>query len=230
MWSTDFLFWVFLGTGFSVGFGHCLGMCGPIVISLTLNKAVRPVLVWHLLYHLGRIVTYCLLGAVMGATGSFTIVAAHLAGIQKGALIFSGALIIVMGLAMSGLVPLGRIFSSSQSLDGLMAGWYRRLATVRSPFSYLPIGLLLGLLPCGPVYTALLAAARAGMESSSPLQGMALGFGLMAAFGLGTVPALLLLAQLAGTGLLRLRDRVYKLSALLMVLVGVYFLIKGVLY
>jgi sulfite exporter TauE/SafE len=92
---------------------------------------------------------------------------------------------------------------------------------------YLPIGLLLGLLPCGPVYTALLAAARSGMEARTTLSGVLSGAGLMLCFGLGTIPALFLVSRLTDLRWLRHRERVYQIGAVLMIVVGVYFVWKG---
>jgi len=230
MSSTSPLYVLFLTTGFAVGFGHCIGMCGPIVVSLSLNIKKKSVLVPHLLYNTGRIATYAALGGIMGATGSFTRVAADIAGIQKGAMIFAGALIVVMGIAMSGWIPLGRIFKDTTLLGGMISNGFERLSRIRSTGAYFPLGLLLGMLPCGPVYTALLAAARAGMETSSSVEGISMGVMLMAAFGLGTVPALFIVARLAGMGWLKSRARIYQIGAVLMMAVGLYFIVQGVRY
>ena len=93
---------------------------------------------------------------------------------------------------------------------------------------YLPLGLLLGLLPCGPVYTALLGAARTGMEAPAIYQGVFAGMTLMIAFGLGTVPALFLVAKLADLGWLKSRDTIYRIGAVLMIIVGIIFIIKAI--
>ena len=226
----DPLYPIFLVTGFTVGFGHCIGMCGPIVVSLSLNLKDKNFFIPHLLYNTGRTVTYTFLGGVMGATGSFTLVASHIAGIQKGAMIFAGILIIIMGLAMSGLISFGKVFGDSYNPGGFVSKGFQRLSQVKSSAAYFPIGLLLGLLPCGPVYTALLAAAGAGMKAGSPFQGVILGMGVMMCFGLGTVPALFLVAKLADMGWLKRRELIYRIGALLMVAVGIYFIIKGIRY
>ena len=230
MSSTEVVFLAFFSSGFTVGFGHCVGMCGPIAVSLSLNLPQRKVLIPHLLYHAGRITTYALLGAVVGLTGSFTAVASRIAGIQKGVLIFAGVLIVLMGLATVGWIPLGRIFTDSFRPMGFLARAFQRLNAAPSRGSYYPAGLVLGLLPCGPVYTALVAAARAGMESGQPLRGMFTGSWLMLAFGLGTVPALLLVGRLAGLGWLTRREVIYRLSSILMIAVGVYFIFKALLF
>ena len=226
----DPLYPVFLATGFAVGFGHCIGMCGPIVVSLSLNLKDKNLLLPHLLYNSGRVVTYGVLGGVMGATGSFTLVAAHIAEIQKGAMIFAGVLIIIMGLAMSGWISFGQVFGNSYNPGGFISKGFRRLSQIKSPAAYFPIGLLLGLLPCGPVYTALLAAAGAGMKAAGTLDGIIKGMGVMICFGLGTVPALFLVAKLADMGWLKKREIIYRIGAVLMVAVGIYFIIKGIRY
>ncbi len=230
MLSTETIYFVIFTTGIAVGFGHCIGMCGPIVVSLSLSLKGRSVLVPHLLYNAGRITTYGLLGGVMGASGSFTRVVASIASLQKGVMILTGILIVVMGLAMAGWIPLGVIFGDYYNPKGVLSRGFRKLSEARSTGTYYPLGMLLGLLPCGPVYTALLAAARAGMEAQSTLEGLLIGVGLMLSFGLGTVVALLLVAKLADLGWLKRRDVIYKISSVLMVIVGVYFVVKAIRY
>ena len=230
MSSTSALVLAFFSSGFAIGFGHCIGMCGPIVVSLSLNLAGRGVWGPHLLYNAGRCLTYAVLGGLMGAAGSFTGVVSHIAGLQKGVLIFAGALIAVMGLAMGGwLVPV-RIFGDNCGSPGFISAGFRRLSAARRTPAYLPLGLLLGLLPCGPVYTALLGVTRAGMEAKSTVQAFWTGGLLMFAFGLGTVPALLMVARLASFGWLRARGVIYRAGAVIMVVMGVYFVVRGVRY
>ena len=176
----------YLLTGLTIGFGHCIGMCGPLVISFSLSLKQRNPFVPHLLYHCGRTATYGVLGAVTGATGSLTIVAANIAVIQKAAMFIAGGVVIVMGLAMGQWIPRLRIFDVSYRPGGLFPGILKKTDQTGSALMYLPLGLVLGLLPCGPVYTALLGAARAGMEAKGIGHGMVLGMGMMLAFGVGT--------------------------------------------
>ena len=213
-----------------MGFGHCIGMCGPIVVSLSLSSKGRNLIVPHLLYNFGRVITYTLLGGVMGATGSFTLVAAHIAGIQKGAMIFAGIVIIIMGLAMSGWFHLGRLSINFHNPQGLLSRGFKTLSQTNSRAAYLPIGLLLGLLPCGPVYTALIAAAGVGMQADGTMEGITKGMAVMLLFGIGTIPALFLVAKLVDMGWLKKRALVYRLGAILMIGVGVYFVVKGIWY
>ena len=71
MLSTSSIYILFFTTGITIGFGHCIGMCGPIVISLSLNLKGGPSVWPHLYYNGGRTLTYGLLGAVVGGMASF---------------------------------------------------------------------------------------------------------------------------------------------------------------
>jgi uncharacterized protein len=228
MLSTDTLYLLYLSTGFTVGFGHCVGMCGPIVISFSLNLKEKSILIPQLLYHLGRITTYAILGGLVAIMGSLTMVAAHIERFQKGVMFFAGALIVFMGLAMAGWLPVGRIFGDHSRPARWISKGFGKLLKVKSAIVYLPLGLLLGMLPCGPVYTALLGSARAGMDADSALAGMLSGMGLMGAFGMGTVPALFLVAKLADMGWLKSRAIIYKTGAVLMIGVGIIFIHRAV--
>lgn len=230
MSSIETLYVVFFTTGFAIGFGHCIGMCGPIVVSISLNLKSRGVWTPNLLYHTGRVTTYGIMGGIMGATGAFTRVTAGIAGLQKGVMILAGFMIVAMGLGMGGWIPLGRIFGDHYNPEGVISRGFHRLTQAKSTAAYLPMGLLLGLLPCGPVYTALIAAARTGMETNRAFQGVLSGMGLMIAFGTGTIPALLIVARLAGMEWLRSRAVIYKAGSVLMIVVGIYFVIKGIRY
>lgn len=230
MLSTETLLLVYFSTGFTIGFGHCIGMCGPIMVSFSLNLKEKSILVPQLLYHGGRVITYAILGGLVAAAGSLTMITANIDTIQKGVMIFTGGLIILMGLSMAGWIPVGRIFGDHAGGGGIISKGFGRLWNVKSALVYFPLGLLLGLLPCGPVYTALLGAARGGMEGNTFYQAVLNGMGLMAAFGLGTVPALFLVAKFADMGWLKSRAIIYKIGAILMIMVGFLFVIKAIRY
>jgi len=230
MSSTEALSLIFLATGFSAGFGHCIGMCGPIVVSISLGLRGRGVLLSGLLYHSGRLTTYAALGGLMGMTGSFTGVTSGIAVIQKGVMIFAGVVVILMGLAMGKWIATGAIFQDYGAPKGFISKRFRRLSKSGSSLACYPLGLLLGLLPCGPVYTVLIASARRGMEAGNALEGFLNGMGLMLAFGLGTVPALLLLSKLTDFRFLRQRALIYRIGSVLMIGTGVYFVIRGIRY
>jgi uncharacterized protein len=230
MSSIDNLYYVFLSTGFLVGFGHCIGMCGPIVVSLSLGLRERGGVLPHLLYNSGRITTYAVFGGIMGVTGSFTTVVSGITAIQKGVMIAAGVMIIIMGLAMSGVISFARLFGNYYNPNSMIAKGFQKLSGSGSMLAFFPLGLLLGLLPCGPVYTALVSVARTGMEVKRPLDGFYIGAGLMLSFGLGTLPALILIAKLTDLKWLKFREAIYKVGSILMVFVGGYFVIRGIQY
>lgn len=230
MSSTSSLLATYLLTGLTISFGHCIGMCGPLVISFSLNLHNKHAALPHLLYHCGRILTYTLLGAVMGAGGSFTMVAANIRSLQIGVMFFAGTLVLVMGLAMGGWIPRVRFLDLDFTSPGIVARIFGRLSKSRSTAAYLPLGIVLGLLPCGPVYTALLGAARAGMAAPNPYEGLTTGMALMAAFGLGTAPALFIIGRLADSVWMKFRAGIYKVGAAMMIALGGYFILTALRY
>lgn len=230
MLSTKTFFLFYFTTGLTVGFGHCIGMCGPIVIALNLNLQGKSRLFAQSLYHYGRITTYAIVGGFMGATGSFTMVASRIEGLQKIAMIVSGLLIVVMGLGTLGMVTWGHAITQRFNFGQMISKGFRTFSGIRSAMAYYPLGLLFGLLPCGPVYTALLGAARVGMETTNMFQGIFTGIGLMAAFGLGTIPALLLVAKIADWGIGKYQQAIYKVGSVLMIALGIYFVVNAITY
>jgi len=207
-------------TGLLGGFGHCVGMCGPIVGSLALATGplgARRSMVGQLAYHGGRITTYAALGAAMGITGSFVNVAGRLAGVQQAVAVAAGVLMILVGLGAVGL---------SAALKRLEARASARVVTLvrgvlegGGPGRLYPTGLALGILPCGLSWTLFLGAAGTG----SPIEGLLLAL----AFGLGTVPALLLVGA-AGTVLgARARGLLYRLGGVLVAVLGGMLVARG---
>ena len=207
----------FFTLGLLGGFGHCVGMCSPFVLFVS-RRYVPPaggrgaVLAAQLWYTGGRIATYTVLGAVAGAVGGAVELAGSLLGLQRAAAVVAGAVLLVWALvALSDLVP---GLETGGSLFGRIAS---RLQG-RVPGHPLAIGLFLGLLPCGLLYSALIAAVARG----GPLDGAA----ALALFGLGTAPALLGLS-LADELLARHRAFVNRLSQLFLLAMGAWFLWTG---
>jgi hypothetical protein len=230
MSSIDSVYWIFFVTGLTVGFGHCVGMCGPIVVSFSLKLKGRPALLPHYLYHMGRITTYAFLGGVTGLTGSFTTITSHVVGIQKWVMIMAGILIIIMAVGTSGWVRFSRIFPNRQKQGDFISKTFKKISSVKTKAAYFPMGILLGFLPCGPVYTALLASARNGMDAPNSLTGFLSGTALMVTYGVGTVPALLFVGKLSGMGWIKKREIIYRLGSLFMIALGLFFIIKGINY
>lgn len=203
-------------SGLVGGFGHCIGMCGPIVAAYTLGGQGEMRITPHLLYNAGRIITYTFIGALMGLGGSFVNTAGRLAGFQNGVAILAGLFMIVMGLGIAGLVPLGKKASFGQGLFTRLAG---PVLEGGSELRFFPLGLLLGFLPCGLSWSIFAGAAATG--------DMVRGFLFTLSFGIATVPALLLFGIVVGWLSGRVRKLLYRLSGAVIVVMGVIFTLRG---
>lgn len=214
-----------LATGFTVGVGHCTVMCGPVVGSLALavgagsaggSGAARR-LAGQLAYHAGRLTTYALLGGVLGATGAFVNVAGRLVGLSDAVAVASGVLLVLVGLSAAGL-PAGL-----RRVEARLSAGLRRLVHALleggGPGRLYPIGLALGILPCGASWTAFGAAAGTGSAAGGLL--------LALAFGVGTLPALLLVGAFSAAVGARLRGALYRAGGVLVSLLGVFYLLRG---
>jgi uncharacterized protein len=169
-----------------LGGGHCVGMCGGIVGALAM-QAPGGGAGWavHLAYNGGRILSYTLAGALAGAIGGLGLLFGDLMPVRLGLYLFANLMLVALGLYFIGFTRfLAPIEKAGQGLWRLIQPATRRFLPVRGPAQALPLGLLWGWLPCGLVYSALVNA----LASGSAFQG-ALG---MLAFGLGTLPNLLL--------------------------------------
>ncbi len=208
-------------TGFLGGFGHCIGMCGPLVTSYTLydsSSANRySTILPHIFYNTGRITTYAFIGAVMGLAGSFVNVAGRISGFQNSVAIIAGLIMIYMGFSISG------IFGNTSWLEKHgrfilnAAKWFSQEKTV---WRYYPLGALLGFLPCGLSYSVFMAAAGTGSIAS--------GFLMALSFGIGTVPALLLFGVTASFISSRVKGFMYRAAGIIIALMGIWFIVKGI--
>jgi len=204
-------------------------MCGPLVAGYAIALRNRTPTLPHLLFHLGRVTTYGIAGGVVGASGSFVRVAAWVAPLQPFLLAATGVLIALMGLSVGGWLPWARRIEGTAPFGGALAGVARRAAEAGGPGAAFPLGMATGLLPCGLVYTALLSAARSGMEAGSPAEGFVRGSLAMAAFGAGTFPALFLFGTVVAAAGPRLRGALAKVAAALLVAAGAMFAIRAFL-
>jgi sulfite exporter TauE/SafE len=197
-----------LAAGF-VGSVHCVGMCGGFACALCASRE-RSLLRRQLLYNLGRVTTYVFLGGLAGAAGALvTHDGASWGSVAQRLLaVLSGALLIVIALQFFGY-RLSAHFGQAALLIDSLATELRSVARSPRPAAPLALGVLNGFLPCPLVYAfALQAAATAAV-----LPGMA----MMAAFGLGTFPAMLLMGFGGAVLGPRLR-RAHVAGALLLVL------------
>lgn len=171
-----------------LGSGHCLGMCGPIVLLLENPQAQAPVfqgLLRRVLYNAGRLVFYVLLGAVAGAAG---LVLSKVAGVATGLFllrILAALLVIALGLNLLFNLPLLNYLERSGALLWRhLSPLARHVLPISTPTRALGAGFVWGALPCGLVYSAVAIAATNGSAVGGSL--------IMLAFWSGTLPALLL--------------------------------------
>jgi hypothetical protein len=206
-------------SGFLVGLLgslHCAGMCGPLALALPRGEGGAPAFaVGRLVYNAGRIVTYALLGAVVGSLGK----AVALAGWQQAFTVTLGASLILSALLPSFL----RVVTSRITVAARAAGVLRRsLSTLlgRSSAGVLFLtGLANGLLPCGFVYAALAAAAALGDTAAAVL--------FMTGFGVGTVPVMFGISLLGPRMLNVLRGRWGMVIPFLTVVLGLLIVLRG---
>jgi uncharacterized protein len=176
----------------AVGTAHCLGMCGPLIIAFPGSSGKFTA---HLFYHLGRVCTYVLIGAAMGAAG---MVLSGLTVFQDRPVLVRGLAAIQMAaagcLAWLGLIRLGWLAEPRWLLaitPERIPGFGKVLASSaprRWPAAFFIVGSIFGTLPCSLSYGAFAQAFAAGSAAGGALAALA--------FGLGTTPGLLLL----GTG------------------------------
>jgi sulfite exporter TauE/SafE len=174
-----------------LGGAHCVGMCGGIVAAMSFQSpgAAQPY-VFHLAYNAGRLASYVLVGALAGLVGSAAFLSDSLFPLQKGLYILAQVVLILLGLYLAGLNQTvlvleragGHLWRRIQPLLG-------RLMPIRGLGQALLAGAAWGWLPCGLVYSVLVSALASG--------GGVQGGMLMLAFGLGTLPNLLLMGWAA---------------------------------
>lgn len=190
--------------------GHCVGMCSAVIILFDRQPIFQNKFAW-ILAHAGRISTYSLLGLIFGAFGQTLF---ELDKLQAALSILFGIIAFYFASAFIGLTP-----SLELLFSGLAQRWGRAIRGFKPaslPTSYL-LGLLWGLLPCGLILTALVAA----MASGNALQG-ALN---MFIFGIATVPSLFAVKWLAARSTSRIFSR--GLASLVMMFFGFQFAMRG---
>ena len=198
-----------------LGSFHCLGMCGPIAVSLPLRESSWETKVFSsLLYNLGRVTTYAFLGLIFGLLG----LGLHIWGIQQWVSIAVGTVMILS----VGFPVLFHDSNITALFDGLLAGFkksFGRFFGFRTYSSIWIIGLLNGFLPCGLVYVALAGA----LMSTTPWNGAF----YMTIFGIGTLPALLVLSMIGNFFSAAFRRRMKGIIPFLILLIGILFVLRG---
>jgi len=206
-------------SGFLVGVMgsvHCAGMCGPIALALpTGGKTGWPLLAGRLTYNIGRIVTYALLGLVVGAIGR----GIALLGYQQALSIALGAFLILTSLATAAARRFLPRISGADAVQRRVTYALGSLFQRRSSSSLFLVGVLNGFLPCGFVVAALAGASTTGSEAGGAM--------FMSGFGAGTVPIMLGLSM-AGYKLPNtFRAKLVALLPWFGVVLGVLLIVRG---
>ena len=223
-----------LAASLTIGFlgsFHCLGMCGPLLVAYSLytGSSLKPTdqdrlsnlghaAYRHAAFHSGRLLIYGLLGALAGLLFYLADLNSLFLRLRSGMTLLGGVLMILLGLVLIRAVHLPELPLFSFPGAKLHA-LFRRLVTSQDVPSKMLLGMAVGFLPCGLSWAMIVKAAT----THNPIA----GFLTMTAFGLGTVPALLLPGMSASVLSLKFRLVGDKLAALSVIAMGLILISKG---
>ena len=181
-----------------LGGGHCVGMCGGIVSAVSMYLPSQPKnvlqknpkILFLIAYNLGRILSYTLAGMLAGLIGASSFFLNHVLPIQHLLYLMSSLMLILLGLYLAGFwYGITAIENAGRALWAKLQPYSKRYIPVQNLKQAFFLGGLWGWLPCGLVYSALIAAMATGSALNGGL--------LMLAFGLGTLPTLLAMGMTA---------------------------------
>lgn len=199
-----------------LGSFHCLGMCAPITWAVPGNAGKKwKWLSGRLVYNTGRVITYALLGVIAGLLGS----SISMAGWQQGLSISAGALMLLGVLFFGMEVPDKALLKPLTRLIIWVKKKIGKLLMKKGVGAQMALGLLNGLLPCGLVYAALIAAISMGTIGGGALY--------MTLFGLGTFPMMLAAAFFGKMMSHRFKQRIWNLAPKMVAIVGILFILRG---
>lgn len=206
-------------TGFLVGLlgsFHCVGMCGPIALALPVfGESKFNLIIGRLLYNLGRIITYSVMGFLFGLLGNRVI----LFGLQQNLSITLGILILFYVLTPKKLKAKLSELTIYKSITNFIKTNFAKLISKKSHNSLFTIGLLNGLLPCGFVYVGIAGAISTGDSINGAVY--------MCLFGLGTTPIMFLTSMIGKVLTFNLRRKINKLIPAFTFLLAVLFILRG---
>jgi sulfite exporter TauE/SafE len=199
-----------------LGSFHCIGMCGPIALSLPIPSNGSFSKIYHLLaYNIGRVVTYSSLGMVFGLIGQSFL----LFGFQQYLSVIVGSIILLS--VIFSFLPFqkgklsGKVYAQLAILKNTLASLFKKKG-IHSVFS---IGLLNGLLPCGLVYMAIAGSVATGNYVH--------GAFFMAIFGLSTIPIMLSLSLLGNVISLQFRKNIQKAIPFVLSGMAILLILRG---
>ncbi len=213
------MLWPAIIAGFTLGATgsfHCIGMCGPLSLALPTNQLPPLQRFTSLfLYQLGRIVTYSLLGLVIGFAGNRVFIAGYqqLFSILLGIVIIAMALFYFLGNGSLSSSLTARIYAPIQKLV------LRLMRRAKNPLGFLFMGMANGLLPCGMVYVA--------MAATLSFSNVTEGISFMAMFGAGTLPAMMMVGYAGRIITFKTRQSIKKMIPLFIAITGVILVLRG---
>lgn len=212
-----------------LGAVHCVGMCGGIVSAFSVAPGMRRVIPVRvdrtartravaqddalrvLAYNVGRISSYAIAGAVAGGVAGSMRTLSSLSSLQVGGYWFANLMLVALGLyLMDAWRGLAWLEVAGQVLWRRLQPLMKHLLPVDTPAKAVALGALWGWVPCGMVYSVLVTAMFTGSAAS--------GAAVMIAFGLGTMPALLMMGMLGTRLQAWTRQRRVRLASGLIVL------------
>lgn len=208
--------WTALIIGFA-GSLHCVGMCGPIVLALPtkINSKNLDFILKRLLYNIGRVSTYALIGIIVGYLGQ----SLKIWGYQQTLSILIGVVILLWVIIPKKYHKIITELSLIKKGFGILQKSIGKLFKNESYLSFYVIGILNGFLPCGFVYMGAAGAASTGNYFSGGLY--------MVLFGLGTVPALFVLSIFGKYFNQSLRNKFNKAVPYFAVILALLFILRG---
>lgn len=209
--------WILAGITFGfLGSFHCLGMCGPIALALPLKSQDRfRFILSRVTYNIGRVVTYTILGALVGWLSRII----SISGYQQGLSIGMGSLLLLALVWKQFRALLQKMESLPGKLIRGGTSQIKDLFNRGGMGSLFLIGILNGFLPCGFVYMALAAAVTFGAVESSTL--------FMAGFGMGTIPAMLGISLAGHLVPVSVRQRLKNWSPYFIAILGFILILRG---
>lgn len=207
---------------------HCVSMCGPMVVTYALkgdeSGTIKQKLAPNVAYQTAKIVSYVLVGLVLGAIGS----AFNLDGVRPYIMLLAGVFMIILGLGMTGRFPWAARLTPKPprflitALSKLRKTAKSEAGSGKSDLSTpITFGLLTGLMPCAPLMSAQLAAAGSG---SALLGGVS-----MLAFGLGTVPLMLAFGTASSMIPRHWKQRMMVILAVVVIIFGGVYINRGLM-
>lgn len=199
-----------------LGSFHCIGMCGPIALSLPINTTSFFHKVSHLLlYNFGRTLTYSFLGLVFGTIGQTF----NFFGIQQYLSITIGVIILMSIFFTSGFAAKHQITASIyKGMNGIKKT-LSKLFQRQGWMSVFSIGLLNGLLPCGLVYMGIAGALASGSYTNGAL--------FMFFFGLAIIPVMLSLSFFGNLISLSFKNSIRSITPYVLSVMAVLLILRG---